>query len=953
MARAAEVRDVDDGVQAGYGRVAGTPVDAAEQLVSGPSAPVLAPQRIRALQRTAGNRAVGRVLARHQPEAGAGLQRAQGPAAGPAAQAATAKLIDDFEQAVAEDRWDDAAAALDPLSYEDAMLLLRELSYAKLQRLEPAMERTGHMGPSGAWADAARANAISEDAWTDKKMGTWGVSAPTDIIGAKRQTPIFDTLEGAVAFAQGLPHPAGIVEDGEEFAVYDLNAALSSSFYPFSISNVRLQGSSTNVKAVEGVRAFVTSDGAAIVPRWGRLPPAFSEQGWVYDDYMAQLEHIDDDRDPFSGHVEAFGAGLSQITDQAKFVSQFEKAMRDTGFWLLDIAQREATGKQAAFAAGMPAQDAEKIRKVTADVAAKDREIGAANEELRQASLALDPYKPQQPGDVRVKSGFDGQGGSTRGVDIAALEARSQAAKEKLFRLMGERRPLFRSYPMLLYIDQGMGMGAFGALDDAGRARVLHAQSADIIVKINASRGLIRDAVDLSAYNPFKLDLWSLPNLVNATAAGLGITDDTRRGWIEERVAKSVWVKTITDVVFAVLAIGLGAVATFATGGVALAAGLGLLAVSTMDALRTTDQYMTTSTLTHTAIDPEESLLSPEEELHWGWVVATWIGVGLDFLSAMHAAKALARGADMAKVADEVAKTSGTVTKDALLDAAKTNSAVWQGINTETEAALHAKPALATALQENPLAAAMLKLCASVCYRVFATRAQIQRLDKALRFAAANGVFIETDAVRLAIHGTNTPAELDAVIELIEDGIKGQAGKTSRAGQVAQEFDEAGKIIDPAHHIPGSGIDQGFYLTERLRRVPGVAAGGEHLPVTPASGRLLLDGRVGPIPGQIAAKLRGMHFEDFADFRSAFWRLVAEDPILGQVRKGRGPGWSAANKARMRNGLAPFAGSGGTGGGSNALLQLNHKQALKNAGALYDLDNIEIVTPWFHQRIGI
>lgn len=65
---------------------------------------------------------------------------------------------------------------------------------------------------------------------------------------------------------------------------------------------------------------------------------------------------------------------------------------------------------------------------------------------------------------------------------------------------------------------------------------------------------------------------------------------------------------------------------------------------------------MTTGTLTHTAIDPEESLLSPDEELHWGWVVAAWVGVGLDFLSAMHAAKALARGAEMAKVADEAAQ---------------------------------------------------------------------------------------------------------------------------------------------------------------------------------------------------------------------------------------------------------------------------------------------------------
>lgn len=919
-------------------QLAGRQVYADAELLFGSTRRVPAPQQLIALQRAAGNRAVGRLLARERRERAARLlarqHREQRPATGAAEQATTAKLIDEFEQAVAEGRWDDAAAAKEPLSYEDAVLLLGELSYAQLQRLGAAMQRTGNMAPSGAWADAVKGKAVSESAWTDKKMGTWGFSNPEDIIGAKRHEQIYDTFEGAIAYAQSLGHPAGVVADREEFAVYDLNPALSRSVYPFSLSNVKLQGARTNVRAVEGVRAFVTTDGAAIVP------------GGIYGDDLVVRDHVDDTHGPFEGHIEAFGSGLSQITDQAKFLSQFEKAMRDTGFWLLDIAGKETLAKQAAFKEGMPLEDGQKIRQVTDDVAAKDREVAAANAELSQASAALSPYQPQQPGDVRVKSGYDGQGGSTRGVDIGALEARQQAARDKIQKLTAERRQIFRTYPMLLYIDEKIGMAAFAALDDKGRAKVLNKQSIEIGTMIDASRGLIRESVDLSPYSPFHLDLWSLPNLVNATAAGLGVTDDTHRKWIEERVAKSVWVKTVNDVVFAALAIGLGAVATFASGGLALAAGLGLLAVSTIDALRTTDQYLTTSTLTHTAIDPEQSLLSPEEELHWGWVVAAWIGVGLDFLSAMHAAKALARGAEVATVADEAAKTGGKVTKDALLDAAKTNSSVWQGINPQTETALHARPALVAALQENPLAASMLKLCASVCYRVFATRAQIQRLDKALRLAAANQVFIETDAVRLAIHNTNTAAELDRVIELIEDGIKSQIGKASRAGQVAQEFDEAGKIVDPAHHIPGSGIDEGFYLTERLRRVAGVAKGGEHLPVTPAGGRLLLDGRVGPIPGQIAAKLRGMHFNDFADFRSAFWRLVADDPVLGQ-------GWSAANKARMRNGLAPFAGSGGTGGGSNALLQLNHKQALKNAGALYDVDNIEIVTPWFHQRIGI
>jgi|GEM_PF-3189712 hypothetical protein len=41
-----------------------------------------------------------------------------------------------------------------------------------------------------------------------------------------------------------------------------------------------------------------------------------------------------------------------------------------------------------------------------------------------------------------------------------------------------------------------------------------------------------------------------------------------------------------------------------------------------------------------------------------------------------------------------------------------------------------------------------------------------------------------------------------------------------------------------------------------------------------------------------------------------------------------------------------------TGGGSNAVLQLNHIRTLENAGGVYDLGNIEVVTLWFHHRIG-
>ena len=141
--------------------------------------------------------------------------------------------------------------------------------------------------------------------------------------------------------------------------------------------------------------------------------------------------------------------------------------------------------------------------------------------------------------------------------------------------------------------------------------------------------------------------------------------------------------------------------------------------------------------------------------------------------------------------------------------------------------------------------------------------------------------------------------------------------------------------------------------TSVLRGRPGVASGGEDLPnVTgqwfhPQKGDPgALDPRVARIPGQIAAKLRGMHFKNFDDFRETFWKMVAADPVLST-------GWSPANLSRLKRGLAPFApASEAVGGGSNAVYQLDHKLAIKNEGGVYDMSNIDIVTPGFHAKAG-
>jgi hypothetical protein len=894
-------------------------------------------------------------------------------------------LVSQWNDAVARGHWDDAARAWNGFPADDQQRLLAELTPAQLHQLDAAATRAGVNIPRDVLSTATgpAVDAVAKD----NRLGWWGTD---EIRAATRHTLTFDKYEGAIAYAQSLGQPAGVVEQGKEFAVYDLNRALQNKFYPFSQGNVHTSGNRTNVKALPGVRAFVTTDAAVLEPRWGQLGPHPQERGWVYDDWMVERDVIGVENDPFGGHVEAFGEGLTELKDKDKFVAQFQKAMRDAAFAALDVSQKDVLAKQATFSAGLPPAEADKIRTTGTELEKKQGEINAATDERDIASNEVAKYQPhgpndtrepQAPGDTRVRSGFSGQGGIADPALLAAAEARLQKADAELKRLIAERRGIVRVYPIL---DRIKDIAEFNKLDDSGKAKALHDLSGTIGSNIDHVRGLVRNALDRTTP---ELDLFALENLVNTTIAGLGITSEEQRGWIRERQAHAAWIAGITDLAFAIISLGLGVAAIIASAGAATsavaagwaaAASIGSLGVASLDAIRTTGSYYEKQWMTGTDPDREQSFLSPEEEMHWGWVVAAWVGVGLDALQAVHAVKALARGAELAKVCEEAAQTSGKVTKTALMDAAKPHaesSAVWEGINKETRDALQKNPTLVKTLEDNPLAAKALKLCVApkrvlarveLCYRTFATKEQITRLETALRRAADNGLGVELPELQKAINRAKNPDQLSDTIEMIEKGIDSRIGAGSNAGPLAQHVSPAARGVKAGEHLPAASIDEGFYLTERLRHTPGNATGGETLPTVT---RLLEEGKEGQIPGQvgriprqIGEKMRAIgHYDDAADFRATFWRLVADDPVLGAMESEANPnGWSASNITLMRAGRPPWvpvldeAGNirlDAAGEKVYARLELHHKQALKDAGQIFDLDNIEIVSGWFHKEI--
>ncbi|MBC5832428.1 T6SS effector antibacterial DNase [Vibrio metschnikovii] len=103
------------------------------------------------------------------------------------------------------------------------------------------------------------------------------------------------------------------------------------------------------------------------------------------------------------------------------------------------------------------------------------------------------------------------------------------------------------------------------------------------------------------------------------------------------------------------------------------------------------------------------------------------------------------------------------------------------------------------------------------------------------------------------------------------------------------------------------------------------------------------EGLGSPVPSQIADKLRGKEFSSFDAFRKAFWLSVAENEELMTQFKG-------ASKAHIRKGNAPFAPKD-EHYGKIRKFEIHHVNEIQHGGAVYDIDNLRLVTPRNHKKI--
>jgi hypothetical protein len=99
----------------------------------------------------------------------------------------------------------------------------------------------------------------------------------------------------------------------------------------------------------------------------------------------------------------------------------------------------------------------------------------------------------------------------------------------------------------------------------------------------------------------------------------------------------------------------------------------------------------------------------------------------------------------------------------------------------------------------------------------------------------------------------------------------------------------------------------------------------------------------GLFPKSIADKMKGKTYNNFDEFRQDFWKNVADDPNLSKQ-------FTQDNIYCMKAGAAPRVELSQQLGKQQSYV-LHHKTPINQGGAVYDIDNVQIVTPRFHKEI--
>jgi hypothetical protein len=443
----------------------------------------------------------------------------------------------------------------------------------------------------------------------------------------------FDSVDAATAYARSLGQPATVINEGNNaIAVYTIDpasfkqtvgmstgkagAVTGAPQAPFTGSAVQSDHESdqTNVKSTNGaVQAIITQDGFQLRP---------GESGMYLADF-AQRQGQDPQaiaktlQQTYAGQRRAFGDGLQGITDKDQFLKQYNLGLRDTALSSLSASALDAQQRQESFKNGLPVAEASTIRDTATQLEGIDKQIDQAKDKQTMAQL------------------------SSRGRDNPGL----RAVNDKVQQLEETRRTIVARYPML----ERVNPKDFNQLSETEQAKVLHDACGDVLKSISTTR---QDIVN------GKIDLLQSSPLVAATNEGLGVQPEQAQ-WVAEKASSNKTWDTVGNIAPGILAAGLGIAAIPASGGLSLALTIGAAGVGVIDSARVLNNFITNQSATNTNVDLNKTLMPQDMKGNWGWVVASWVGVGLDLSAATAAARLLNAGGKAEEVIKGISKTQG------------------------------------------------------------------------------------------------------------------------------------------------------------------------------------------------------------------------------------------------------------------------------------------------------
>ena len=475
-----------------------------------------------------------------------------------------------------------------------------------------------------------------------------------DIKAEDRETRDFGSRDAAIAFARSLKKGAAILEEDGRYVVY--HADLKSNF---------IWGADLELDDIEIDHTKSDADDTWISSSSGNLSAIITDDDYVVDTRrgiktFAELDRVGSPLGPYDGHLQAFGPGLSLIKDKASFEDQFELVMRDATYDAIAKAETAAKEAVAKYSNPMTTEDKavavavlDKISTVNKEIEAKEKELllaravlytGYADQLMKFGNPALIPNAVL---DSLIKKG--------QLIDTKQNEAeRVEALKKEIAALNAKRIAAAGPFPLALRIEDPE---AFKKQDGAANAAELQKICTDIQEDIQTTR----ENVDDGDFN-----FWTMPDIAGTAMASMGLQGDQLK-WAQERMRA----EGIEDMVWsgaeAIVTIGLAIGAIFASGGTALVLGGAALVVGGVSAANITEEYFRKGSASNIALDPTQGLLDPKDVPHWGWVVAAWVGVGLDVAGTAAAVKATRQAVDILKGAQDLSEGSEAVLKAAKL----------------------------------------------------------------------------------------------------------------------------------------------------------------------------------------------------------------------------------------------------------------------------------------------